>query len=223
MLGKNCARALPTLAVADASCASCAADVGPLRQQFGRQARRHARRWRSAFSAAAADAHGFRRPRHQRRQRVDVLLQRLPQRRHRARWLASTLSCCATSRSVAGAGTQPLLDRVEDARGAGDVALRDAQAVLRGQHLEIGVGDAGQRGQRHHVAIEAAGDRGLFRGQRGVAVLAPEIDFVAGAERGRIVDDLAAAIGEAARARAGGARIASPNRRRSGSATAARR
>ena len=55
--------------------------------------------------------------------------------------------------------------------------LRGAKPVLRGQHLEIGVGDGGQRGQRDDVAIEAVGDRGLFRGLRGVAVLAPEIEL----------------------------------------------
>ena len=85
--------------------------------------------------------------------------------------------------------------------------LRGAKPVLRGQHLEIGVGDRRQRGQRDDVAIEAVGDRGLFRRLRGVAVLAPEIELVAGAERGRIVDHLAAAIGQAAGAGAGGAGI----------------
>jgi hypothetical protein len=89
---------------------------------------------------------------------------------------------------------KPLLDGVEDARGAGDVALGGANPVLRGEHLEIGIGDAGQRRQRDHVAIEAVGDGRLLRRLRGVAVLAPEIEFVAGAERGRIVDDLAAAM-----------------------------
>ena len=80
--------------------------------------------------------------------------------------------------------------------------------VLRGQHLEIGVGDRRQRRQRDDVAIEAAGDRGLFRRLGGVAVLAPEIQLVAGAERGRIIDHLAAAIGQAAGAGARGAGIA---------------
>ena len=82
-----------------------------------------------------------------------------------------------------------------------------ANPVLRGQHLEIGIGDAGQRRQRHHVAIEAVGDGGLLRGLRRVAVLSPEIELIAGAERGRIVDDLSPAIGQAAGARAGGAGI----------------
>ena len=98
-------------------------------------------------------------------------------------------------------------DGVEDALGAGDVLLRGPKPVLRGQHLEIGVGDRRQRRQRDDVAIEAVGDRGLFRRLRGVAVLAPEIQLVAGAERGRIVDHLAAAIGQAAGAGAGGAGI----------------
>ena len=85
--------------------------------------------------------------------------------------------------------------------------LRGAKPVLRGQHLEIGVGDRRQRGQRDDVAVETVGDRGLFRRLRGVAVLAPEIQLVAGAERGRIVDHLAAAIGQAAGAGAGRAGI----------------
>ena len=42
---------------------------------------------------------------------------------------------------------------------------------------------------------------------RGVTILAPEIEFVTGAERGLVIDDLATAIGQAARARAGGTRI----------------
>ena len=99
------------------------------------------------------------------------------------------------------------LDGVEDALGAGDVLLRGAKPVLRGQHLEIGVGDRRQRGQRDDVAVETVGDRGLFRRLRGVAVLAPEIELVAGAERGRIVDHFAAAIGQAAGAGARGAGI----------------
>ncbi len=93
---------------------------------------------------------------------------------------------------------QALLDGVEDALRAGDVALGGPNPVLRRQHLEIGVGDADQRGERHHVAIEAGGDRGLLRRLRGVAVLAPEIELVAGAERGLVVDDFAAAIGQPA-------------------------
>ncbi len=113
-----------------------------------------------------------------------------------------TASCCATSRSVPVPALKPLLDRLENARRAGDVVLGGAKPVLRGQHLEIGIGDAGQRGERDHVAIEAVGDRGFLRGLRGVAVLAPEIEFIAGAERGRIVDDLASAIGQPAGARA---------------------
>ena len=82
--------------------------------------------------------------------------------------------------------------------------LGGAKPVLRGEHLEIGIGDAGQRGQRNHIAIEAVGDGGFLGGLRGVAVLAPEIEFIAGAERCRIVDDLASAIGQAAGARARG-------------------
>ncbi len=94
-----------------------------------------------------------------------------------------------------GAGLEPLPDRLEDARGAGDIAFGGANPVLRGEHLEISVGDTGQRRQRNHIAIETVGGRGLFGGLQRVAVLAPEIELIAGAERGRIVDDLASAIG----------------------------
>ena len=90
---------------------------------------------------------------------------------------------------------------------AGDVAFGGANPVLRRQHLEIGIGDADQRGQRHHVAIEPGGDGDFLRRLRGVAVLAPEIELVAGAERGLVVDDFAAAIGQAAGAGTGGAGI----------------
>jgi len=73
-----------------------------------------------------------------------------------------------------------------------------ANPVLRGEHLKIGVGHGGQRGQRHHVAVEAVGDRGFLRRLRGVAILAPEIKFITGAERGRVIDHLAAANAQTA-------------------------
>ena len=52
-----------------------------------------------------------------------------------------------------GAGLQSLLDGVEDARRAGDVALRGSNPVLRGQYLEIGSGDACECGERDDIAI----------------------------------------------------------------------
>ena len=60
--------------------------------------------------------------------------------------------------------------------------MRDAQPVLRVQHLEIGVQHRGDGGDFDHVAIEAAGVGEQPRGLRGVLVLAPEIDLVAGVQ-----------------------------------------
>ena len=81
------------------------------------------------------------------------------QRRHRRALVGEHAFLLRDVELGAGAGVQPLLDGVEDARGAGDIALGGAQPVLRSQHLEIGIGDADHRGQRHHVAVEPAGDR----------------------------------------------------------------
>lgn len=64
----------------------------------------------------------------------------------------------------AGTGVQPLLYGVQDALGAGDIVIRNAQAVLRGQYLKIGIRSAGKRRQCHYVAIETAGNRDLFGG-----------------------------------------------------------
>ena len=105
------------------------------------------------------------------------------------------------------AGFEPLPNRLEDTRSAGDVALGGANPVLRGQHLKIGVGDAGQCGKRYDIAIEAVSDRDFLRGLQGVAVLAPEIEFITGAQGCLVVDDLAAAIGQAAGTGAGAAGI----------------
>ena len=58
-----------------------------------------------------------------------------------------------------GADVEALLDEIEDAGRRREIVARDAQAVLRLQHQEIGVGDADHRRQRDDLAIEAAGDR----------------------------------------------------------------
>ena len=55
----------------------------------------------------------------------------------------------------------------------------DAQLVLRGQHLEIGVGDGDDGRQRDDLAIVARGRRVLLRGMQRRAVLAPEVEHVA--------------------------------------------
>ena len=92
---------------------------------------------------------------------------------------------------------QPLLDQIEHACGARKVFTCDAQTVLRREHLEIGVGGGDHRGEADHLAIVAAGDRGLFRGAHQGAVLAPKIDFVARVKRGRevVADDRDASSG----------------------------
>ncbi len=176
-------------------------DIRTLRQQLRRQARRHPRR-RNLIERTAGDVHAFRRPRYQRRQRVDVLRQRLPQRRHQRPLIGEHAFLLRDVEVGACAGFEALLDSLEDARCAGDIAFGGAYSVLRGEHLEIGVGDGGQRGQRHHVAIETVRDGRLLRRLRGLAVLAPKIELIAGAQRSRIVDDLASAIGQSAGARA---------------------
>ena len=83
-----------------------------------------------------------------------------------------------------GAGIEPLLDQREHAVGGLVVLPRDPQLVLRLEHQEIGVADRGDGRDHDHLLGEAGGDGGLLRGARGRAVLAPEIDLVAGVERG---------------------------------------
>ena len=206
MLGKNCARALPTLAVAEASCASCRRMSGRcVSNSDGRPGvTRGIAIWLSEPPATRTLSGG-------RDTSVASALMFWSSVCRSggtsALWLASTLSCWATSRSVPVPAFSAAGWRRGCAAALAILRCGGADPVLRRQHLEIGVGDAGQRGQRHHVAIEAVGDGGLLRRLRGIAVLAPEIELVARAERGLIVDDLAAAIGQAAGARARGARI----------------
>jgi hypothetical protein len=82
-----------------------------------------------------------------------------------------------------GTGLQALAYQLEHARRAGNVLPCDLKPVLRRQHLEISVrcGDHGR--ERDHFAVKSGRDRGLLgRPHRG-AVLAPEVDLVAGAKR----------------------------------------
>ena len=176
-------------------------DIRPLRQQFRRQAGSNSRR-RDLIERAAGDAQAFRRPGHQRRQRIHVLRQRLPQRWNERPLIGQNALLLRDVEIRSCAGFEALLDRFENAARTGDIALGSMDPVLRGEYLEIGIGDAGERRQRYHIAIEAIRDRGFLRRLRRVAVLAPEIEFIAGAERGRIVDDLAPADAQAAGARA---------------------
>ena len=96
--------------------------------------------------------------------------------------MSSTVSCCDSVEHGRGADLDPHLDRAEHLVGDPDVFMRDAQPVLRVQHLKIGVQHRGDGGDFDHVAIEAAGVGEQPRGLRGVLVLAPEIDLVTGVQ-----------------------------------------
>ena len=151
-------------------------DIRPLRQQLRRQTRRDP--WRcDPVERPAFDVHAFRRPRHQRRECVDVLRQRLPQRRHGRPLIGEYAFLLRHIKIGPGTGFQSLLDRIQDTRGHWRCSLGGANPVLRGKHLEISIGDAGQRRQSDHVAVETIRGRSLFCGQRGIAVLAPEIEL----------------------------------------------
>ena len=122
------------------------------------------------------------RPRLQKRQRSDVLPQRDFERRDRRAFGGDQRLLLRHIELRCRTAGELLLDKCQDALGGGEVAPRDAQLVLRGQHLEVGVGDGDQRRQRHHLAV-IADDRRAFLGciQRS-AVLAPEVDHVARGE-----------------------------------------
>ena len=62
-----------------------------------------------------------------------------------------------------GAGLEPFLDRIQMRVALAILLSRGANPVLRGQHLEIGVGDGCQVVKRNHIAIETVRDRCLFR------------------------------------------------------------
>ena len=85
-----------------------------------------------------------------------------------------------------GARVGPLPDQGENAARGGEIFARDPQPVLRLEDLEIGGGDADDRGENHDLLVEALHDGAFLRGARCGAVLAPEIDFVAGVEHRRV-------------------------------------
>jgi hypothetical protein len=87
-------------------------------------------------------------------------------------WL-TRLCCCATSSCEAVPASNRCL-----------ISVSDPQPVLRRQHEEIGVADRCDGRKHDHFLVEAGGNRGLLGGTGGGAVLAPEIDLVAGVERG---------------------------------------
>ena len=99
-----------------------------------------------------------------------------------ARCCATSDCCCAMSRPARGADADAVLIDLQDARRRVDIAARDAQAVLRGENLEVGVDHRRDGGEHDHLAVEAARDRGEFGRAQRRAVLAPEVDLVARVE-----------------------------------------
>ena len=173
------------MALADASCASASRMSGrcAIRSEGSPGVTGGMRKPRHA---AAANAHGFRRAADQHRERGDVLPQDLLQRRDRGALGVDEAFLLRGVERGGGADVETLLDQVVDARGGGQVVARDAKAILRLEHQEIGVGHADDGGERHDLAIEPAGDGKLFGRAQRRAVLAPEVDLVAGAERGAV-------------------------------------
>src|SRR5207244_11335441 len=83
-----------------------------------------------------------------------------------------------------GTGAQPRECEGETDAGGVRVSARDLQPVVGREALERGVGNCGDGRQNDDFLVEAAGDRGLLRGSGRSTILAPEINFVAGVERG---------------------------------------
>ena len=157
------------------------ADIGTLRDQFRRQAGRDARH-RDRAQAAAADGNALRRPCGEQRERIGVLPQREFERRHGGFLRREQALLLRGVELGCGAGIEPLADEVEHALRAGDVAPRHRKAILRRQHLEIGVRRRRHGGERDHVAVEPGCHRAFLGGAERRAVLAPEVDLVAAAQ-----------------------------------------
>jgi hypothetical protein len=142
------------------------------------------------------------------REREAVLLENLLQQRHRRALGGGETLLLGEVEAGRGADVDALLDEAEDAGRAVHVVTGDAQAVLRRQHLEVGIGHRRDGGERHHLAVEAARHRDLLGGEQRLAVLAPEIDLVARVERDVVerAPPVAAAGAGAGRERGLGAR-----------------
>jgi hypothetical protein len=158
------------------------ADIGALRQQFGRQARRHVQD-RDGVEAAATHMDALGRACDQYGERGAVLLQRLLQRRDGGALSVEHALLQGHVELGGSAGSEPLLDQLEHVGRVLHVLACDTQAILRREHLKICIGCAHHGGERNHFAVEAAGDRRFFRGAQRRAVLAPEVNLVAGVER----------------------------------------
>ncbi len=104
-----------------------------------------------------------------------------------ARSCATSDCCCARSRPVEVPTVEALLEDIEDTGGGPHVLARDAQAILRGEHLEVHVMIVLATVRQHdHLAVEAAGDRGELRRAQRRAVLAPQVDLVARVQYGAV-------------------------------------
>ena len=101
-----------------------------------------------------------------------------------ARTWSTRLCCCATSSWEAVPASNRCLISVSTRLAASKFcrAIRSRSCAV--EHQEIGVADRCDGRKHDHLLVEAGGDGGLLRGARGGAVLAPEIDLVAGVERG---------------------------------------
>ena len=129
-------------------------DVRPLIEQFRRQARRHPGN-DDRGQRAALDVEIRRRARHQQRKRGDILPQRDFERRDRGALGRDQRLLLRQIELRGRAAGELLLDQRQDAFGGGEIAPRDAQLILRGQNLEVGVGDGHDGRERHDLAIVA--------------------------------------------------------------------
>ena len=156
-------------------------DIRPAQQHFRRQSGLDPREAQPG-QRNALRVEAFRRAPEQHREQVFLLAKGLLQRRNQSLFRVEHGLLLRGVEHGGGADLEPHLDRLVNLVGDPDVFTRDAQPVLRVQHLEIGVQHRGDGGDFDHVAIEAAGVGEQPRGLRGVLVLAPEIDLVAGVQ-----------------------------------------
>ena len=142
-----------------------------------------------AVEAAAAHRQAGGRLAEQHRERRDVLAQDLIERRNGGALLREQRLLLRDIEAGRGADRDTVLIHTEDARRRAHVVVGDADAVLRGENLEIRVDDARDGGEDDDLAVETARDRGELGGAQRRAVLAPQVDLVARVEdRAEVVD-----------------------------------
>src|SRR5262249_51804178 len=133
---------------------------------------------------SAADAHAFGGTPHQYGEGDTVQPQRLLKRRNGGALGVDQAFLLRSVERGRGTGLQSLLNQIEHARGAGDVVTRDAQSVLGGQNLKIGVSSSDDGGEADNLAVVTGGDGNFFGCAQCRPILPPEIDFVTRVERG---------------------------------------